>query len=49
VVSVEDYYRTLPWGRPLFPHEVAAVAVEIATAPHWGYASGQVVRLSSRG
>ncbi len=49
VSNVEDYYRTLPWGRPLSPHEVAAVAVEIATAPHWRYASGQVVRLALRG
>jgi 3-oxoacyl-[acyl-carrier protein] reductase len=49
VVNIEDYYRTLPWDRPLSPQEVAAVAVEIATAPHWGYANGQVVRLSSRG
>lgn len=49
VVNVEDYYRTLPWRRPLSPAEVAAVAVEIATAPHWRYASGQVVRLAVHG
>jgi NAD(P)-dependent dehydrogenase (short-subunit alcohol dehydrogenase family) len=49
VTNVEDYYRALPWGRPLTPAEVAAVAVEIATAPHWRYASGQVVRLAVHG
>ncbi len=49
VRNVEEYYRALPWGRPLSPAEVAAVAVEIATAPHWRYASGQVVRLAVHG
>jgi 3-oxoacyl-[acyl-carrier protein] reductase len=49
VTNVEDYYRALPWGRPLSSSEVAAVAVEIATAPHWRYASGQVVRLAVHG
>jgi NAD(P)-dependent dehydrogenase (short-subunit alcohol dehydrogenase family) len=49
VVNVEDYYRSLPWRRPLSPAEVASVAVEIATAPHWQYASGQVVRLAVHG
>jgi 3-oxoacyl-[acyl-carrier protein] reductase len=49
VTNIEDYYRSLPWGRPLSCHEVASVAVEIAIAPHWRYASGQVVRLAARG
>lgn len=49
VPKVEEYYRALPWGRPLSVTEVAAVAVEIASAPHWRYASGQVVRLAVRG
>jgi 3-oxoacyl-[acyl-carrier protein] reductase len=49
VPSIEDYYRGLPWGRPLSPTEVASVVVEIATAPHWRYASGQVVRLAVHG
>jgi NAD(P)-dependent dehydrogenase (short-subunit alcohol dehydrogenase family) len=49
VSNVEDYYRSLPWGRPLTPHEVGTVAVEIATARHWRYASGQVVRLAMHG
>lgn len=37
VTDVEDYYRALPWGRPLTTTEVAGVAVEIATAPHWRF------------
>lgn len=49
VPNIEDYYRGLPWGRPLFLAEVASVVVEIATAPHWRYVSGQVVRLAVRG
>jgi NAD(P)-dependent dehydrogenase (short-subunit alcohol dehydrogenase family) len=47
VTDVQDYYRALPWGRPLSAAEVAAAAVEIATAPHWRYASGQVLRLAA--
>lgn len=46
VSDVEEYYNTLPWGRALQPDEVAAVAVEIATATPWRYASGQTVRLA---
>ena len=46
VTDAEDYYRALPWGRALSAAEVAAVAVEIATAPHWRYAGGQVMRLA---
>jgi 3-oxoacyl-[acyl-carrier protein] reductase len=49
VTNVEEYYRSLPWDRPLSRAEVAAVAVDIATAPHWRYASGQVVRLAVHG
>lgn len=49
VTNLGEYYRTLPWGRPLSVIEVAAVAVEIASAPHWRYASGQVVRLAVHG
>jgi NAD(P)-dependent dehydrogenase (short-subunit alcohol dehydrogenase family) len=49
VTNVEDHYRALPWRRPLTTTEVANVAVEIATAPHWHYASGQVVRLAVHG
>lgn len=49
VPNVDDYYRGLPWGRPLSPVEVACVVVEIATTPHWRYASGQVVRLAVHG
>lgn len=49
VSNVEEYYRALPWGRPLSVAEVAALAVEIASAPHWRYASGQVVRLAVHG
>lgn len=48
VTDLDAYYRALPWGRPLTPADVAAVAVEIASAPHWRYASGQVVRLAVR-
>ncbi|WP_329410725.1 SDR family oxidoreductase [Nocardia vinacea] len=43
------YYQTLPWGRALTTDEVASVAIDIATTPHWRYASGQVVRLAVRG
>ncbi|PPJ25636.1 MULTISPECIES: SDR family NAD(P)-dependent oxidoreductase [Nocardia] len=49
VTDPQEYYRSLPWGRALSPSEVAAVAIEIATQPHWRYASGQVVRLAVRG
>jgi 3-oxoacyl-[acyl-carrier protein] reductase len=49
VTNIEEYYRALPWGRPLSIAEVAAVAVEITSAPHWRYASGQVVRLAVHG
>lgn len=49
VTNIEEYYRALPWGRPLSVAEVAAIAVEIASAPHWRYASGQVVRLAVHG
>jgi NAD(P)-dependent dehydrogenase (short-subunit alcohol dehydrogenase family) len=49
VTNIEDYYRSLPWGRPLSQAEVAAVAVDIVSAPHWRYVSGQVVRLAVRG
>lgn len=49
VSDVADYYRGLPWGRALSPAEVASVAVEIATAPHWRYVTGQVVRLAAHG
>lgn len=49
VSDAEEYYRSLPWGRALIPDEVAAVAVEIATATHWHYASGQTVRLAVHG
>ncbi|MGH3430366.1 MAG: SDR family NAD(P)-dependent oxidoreductase, partial [Mycobacteriales bacterium] len=49
VSDVDAYYRALPWGRALSPSEVASVAVEIATASHWRYASGQVVRLAVHG
>ncbi|MCX4098041.1 SDR family NAD(P)-dependent oxidoreductase [Nocardia sp. alder85J] len=49
VTDLVAYYQGLPWGRPLSTHEVASVAIDIATAPHWRYASGQVVRLAVRG
>jgi NAD(P)-dependent dehydrogenase (short-subunit alcohol dehydrogenase family) len=42
------YYAALPWGRPLSRQEVAAVALDIATAPHWRYATGQIFPLSAR-
>ncbi|UGT58819.1 SDR family NAD(P)-dependent oxidoreductase [Nocardia asteroides] len=43
------YYSSLPWGRALDADEVASAAVDLATAPQWRYASGQVVRLAVRG
>lgn len=49
VTDIAGYYSGLPWGRPLSTAEVATVAVDLATAPHWRYASGQVVRLAVRG
>lgn len=41
------YYAGLPWGRPLTTGEVAAVALDVATAPHWRYASGQIFDLAA--
>lgn len=49
VTNVAEYYQSLPWGCPLSVADVAAVVVEIASAPHWRYASGQVVRLAVHG
>lgn len=49
VTDPAAYYQGLPWGRPVTTTEVAAVAIDIATQPHWRYASGQVVRLAVRG
>lgn len=49
VTDPDAYYTSLPWGRALSTAEVATVAVDLATAPHWRYASGQVVRLAVRG
>lgn len=46
VTDVEQYYQQLPFGRALTTEEVAVIAVEIATAPHWRYATGQTVRLA---
>lgn len=48
VSDFDQYYRALPWGRALGATEVAAVAVDVAIAAHWSYATGQVVRLSVR-
>lgn len=48
VKNVKEYYQELPWGRPLSIPEVSRVAVDIATAPQWRYASGQVIRIAVR-
>jgi len=44
--TVDEYYRGLPWGRPLDPAEVAEALVSVALDPGWGYATGQVFRLA---
>jgi NAD(P)-dependent dehydrogenase (short-subunit alcohol dehydrogenase family) len=41
------HYASLPWGRPLEPHEVADAAVSLALDSAWAYASGQRVPLSA--
>ncbi len=47
VTDRQSYYADLPWGRPLTIGEVARVAVDVACAPHWQYATGQVFGLSA--
>ncbi|MFD7614387.1 SDR family NAD(P)-dependent oxidoreductase [Streptomyces sp. NPDC059828] len=47
VTDPEAYAAQLPWGRALALDEVAAVCVELATAAHWSYASGQVYPLQA--
>ncbi|RKT02923.1 NAD(P)-dependent dehydrogenase (short-subunit alcohol dehydrogenase family) [Streptomyces sp. 3211.6] len=42
-----SYFGGLPWGRPLSLEEVATACIDLATAPHWSYATGQVYPLLS--
>ncbi len=42
-----EYYAALPFGRALEIGEVAELVVEVATAEHWRYATGQVIRLAA--
>jgi NAD(P)-dependent dehydrogenase (short-subunit alcohol dehydrogenase family) len=48
VVDRQAYYAGLPWGRPLTTDEVAQVAIDVASGPHWRYATGQIINLSAR-
>ncbi|SEM81447.1 SDR family NAD(P)-dependent oxidoreductase [Streptacidiphilus jiangxiensis] len=45
VNNPDTYYQGLPWGRPLAMAEVAQVCLDVATAEHWRYATGQVYPL----
>ncbi|MBF9071865.1 SDR family NAD(P)-dependent oxidoreductase [Streptacidiphilus fuscans] len=45
VTDPDSYYQQLPWGRPLSLSEVAQVCIDINTAAHWSYATGQVYPL----
>ncbi|MGW3209332.1 hypothetical protein [Streptomyces sp. NPDC001135] len=42
VTDPEDYFAQLPWGRPLALDEVAGACIELATAAHWSYITGQI-------
>ncbi|MBL1101920.1 SDR family NAD(P)-dependent oxidoreductase [Streptomyces coffeae] len=45
VTDQDRYYTELPWGRPLSLDEVARVCIDLATARHWRYATGQIYPL----
>ncbi|MDX2394098.1 SDR family oxidoreductase [Streptomyces sp. DK15] len=47
VTDPETYLAALPWGRPLTLDEVAGACIDLATAPQWAYASGQVFPLQA--
>ncbi|MGP3950920.1 SDR family NAD(P)-dependent oxidoreductase [Streptomyces sp. 7N604] len=47
VTDPDAYYTQLPWGRPLALDEVAATCIELATAAHWSYATGQIYPLAA--
>jgi NAD(P)-dependent dehydrogenase (short-subunit alcohol dehydrogenase family) len=47
VTDPDGYLARLPWGRPLTLDEVAAACIELATASHWSYATGQVYPLGA--
>ncbi len=47
VTDTDTYYKQLPWGRPLALDEVAATCIELATAAHWSYATGQIFPLGA--
>ncbi|MFF3128355.1 SDR family NAD(P)-dependent oxidoreductase [Streptomyces sp. NPDC057908] len=47
VTDPDAYYTQLPWGRPLALHEVATTCIELATAAHWSYATGQIYPLGA--
>ncbi len=48
VTKPGEYYLGLPWGRALTAREVAKVAIDVVTGPHWQYVSGQTIRLAAR-
>ncbi|MET8616097.1 SDR family NAD(P)-dependent oxidoreductase [Streptomyces misionensis] len=47
VTDPEDYFAQLPWGRPLALDEVAGACIELATAAHWSYVTGQIYPLGA--
>jgi NAD(P)-dependent dehydrogenase (short-subunit alcohol dehydrogenase family) len=47
VTDPEGYFAQLPWGRPLALDEVAGACIEVATAAHWSYVTGQVYPLGA--
>ncbi|MEU8542936.1 SDR family oxidoreductase [Streptomyces sp. NPDC048717] len=47
VTDPVEYFARLPWGRPLVLDEVAAACIELATAAHWSYVTGQIYPLGA--
>ncbi|MFD7497750.1 SDR family NAD(P)-dependent oxidoreductase [Streptomyces sp. NPDC059832] len=47
VTDPDTHYKQLPWGRPLALDEVAAACIDLATAPHWSYVTGQIYPLGA--
>lgn len=47
VTDPATYYAQLPWGRALTLEEAAATCIDLATAKHWAYATGQIYRLGA--
>ncbi|MFI2204763.1 SDR family NAD(P)-dependent oxidoreductase [Streptomyces sp. NPDC020192] len=47
VTDPDSYFAQLPWGRPLTLDEVAGACIELATAAHWSYTTGQIYPLGA--